>query len=143
MAEKELNLLLAVRKYSRYSVAGAIVLSFVFAQFIAESSITWQVAIALIALAIGIPHGALDHLVTLPRSNARTMAIFIAIYVVVAILAVVALLTWNVIGFIFVVVMSAARIQSVSKNIFMPLLPAHFPWLFPWLAIKALQLWKK
>ena len=109
MAVKELNLLLAVRKYSRYSVAGAIVLSFIFAQFIAESSITWQVAIALIALAIGIPHGALDHLVTLPRSNARTMAIFIAIYVVVAILAVVAILSWNVIGFIFVVVMSAVH----------------------------------
>ena len=109
MAEKELNLLLAVRKYSRYSVAGAIVLSFVFAQIIEDSTITWQVAIALVALAIGIPHGALDHLVTLPRSSASKMALFISIYVAVAVVAVIALLTWNVVGFIFVVLMSAVH----------------------------------
>jgi Brp/Blh family beta-carotene 15,15'-monooxygenase len=80
-----------------------------FAQFIEETSITWQVVIALIALAIGIPHGALDHLVTLPRSSAKKMALFISIYVAVAVIAVIALLTWNVVGFIFVVVMSAVH----------------------------------
>ena len=109
MAEIELDLLLKVRKYSRYAVALAIVLSFIFAQIIEDSSITWQVVIALIALAIGIPHGALDHLVTLPRSSRKKMALFIAIYIAVAVLAVVALLTWNVVGFIFVVVMSAVH----------------------------------
>jgi Brp/Blh family beta-carotene 15,15'-monooxygenase len=107
MAEIELDLLLKVRKYSRYAVAIAIVLSFIFAQFIEDSSITWQVVIALVALAIGIPHGALDHLVTLPRSSAKKMALFIVIYVAVAVAAVIALLTWNVFGFIFVVIMSA------------------------------------
>ena len=109
MAEIELDLLLKVRKFSRYAVALAIVLSFIFAQIIEDSSITWQVVIALIALAIGIPHGALDHLVTLPRSSRKKMALFIAIYIAVAVLAVVALLTWNVVGFIFVVVMSAVH----------------------------------
>ena len=109
MAELELDLLLKVRKFSRYAVALAIVLSFIFAQIIEDSSITWQVVIALIALAIGIPHGALDHLVTLPRSSRKKMALFIAIYVAVAVLAVIALLTWNVVGFIFVVVMSAVH----------------------------------
>ena len=109
MAEIELDLLLKVRKFSRYAVALAIVLSFIFAQIIEDSSITWQVVIALIALAIGIPHGALDHLVTLPRSSRKKMALFIAIYVAVAVLAVIALLTWNVVGFIFVVVMSAVH----------------------------------
>ena len=64
---------------------------------------------ALIALAVGIPHGALDHLVTLPRTSAAKMAVFILIYVAVAIAAVVALLTWSVIGFIGVVVMSAVH----------------------------------
>jgi Brp/Blh family beta-carotene 15,15'-monooxygenase len=105
----ELDLLLKVRKYSRFAVGFAIVLSLAFAQFIEETSITWQVVIALIALAIGIPHGALDHLVTLPRSSFKKMALFISIYVAVAVIAVIALLTWNVVGFIFVVVMSAVH----------------------------------
>ena len=109
MPEMELDLLLKVRKYSRFAVGFAIVLSLAFAQFIEETSITWQVVIALIALAIGIPHGALDHLVTLPRSSAKKMALFISIYVAVAVIAVIALLTWNVVGFIFVVVMSAVH----------------------------------
>ncbi len=109
MGEIELDLLLKVRKYSRYAVALAILLSFIFAQIIENSSITWQVVIALIALAVGIPHGALDHLVTLPRTSAAKMALFIAIYVALAAVAVIALLTWNVIGFIFVVAMSAVH----------------------------------
>jgi Brp/Blh family beta-carotene 15,15'-monooxygenase len=105
----ELDLLLMVRKYSRFAVGFAIVLSLAFSRFIEETSITWQVVIALIALAIGIPHGALDHLVTLPRSSVKKVALFISIYVAVAVIAVVALLTWNVVGFIFVVVMSAVH----------------------------------
>ena len=109
MREIELDLLLKVRKYSRYAVGVTIVLSFAFARIIEESEITWQVVIALIALAIGIPHGALDHLVTLPRSNFKKMALFITLYVAVAVLAVIALLTWNVVGFILVVVMSAVH----------------------------------
>ena len=109
MPEMELDLLLTVRKYSRFAVGFAIVLSFAFAQIIEESEITWQVVIALIALAIGIPHGALDHLVTLPRSSFKKMALFIALYVTVAVIAVIALLTWNVVGFILVLVMSAVH----------------------------------
>jgi Brp/Blh family beta-carotene 15,15'-monooxygenase len=109
MREIELDLLLKVRKYSRYAVGVAIVLSFAFARIIEESEITWQVVIALIALAIGIPHGALDHLITLPRSSFKKMALFITIYVAVAVIAVIAILTWNVVGFILVVVMSAVH----------------------------------
>ena len=109
MGEIELDLLNRVRKYSRYAVGLAIVLSFAFAQVIEDTNITWQVVVALLALAVGIPHGALDHLVTLPRSSTKKMAIFILVYVAVAVLAVVALLTWNVAGFIFVVVMSAVH----------------------------------
>jgi Brp/Blh family beta-carotene 15,15'-monooxygenase len=105
----ELELSLKVRKFSRFAIGFAIVLSFIFAQLIESSNITWQVVVALIALAVGIPHGALDHLVTLPRTSAAKMALFILIYVAVAITAVVALLTWSVIGFIGVVVMSAVH----------------------------------
>ena len=109
MREIELDLLLTVRKYSRYAVGVAIVLSFAFARIIEESEITWQVVIALVALAIGIPHGALDHLVTLPRSSFKKMALFITLYVAVAVIAVIAILTWNVVGFILVVIMSAVH----------------------------------
>jgi Brp/Blh family beta-carotene 15,15'-monooxygenase len=105
----ELELFLKVRKFSRFAIGFAIVLSLIFAQLIESSDITWQVVVALIALAIGIPHGALDHLVTLPRTSSAKMAVFIFVYVAVAITAVVALLTWNVIGFIVVVVMSAVH----------------------------------
>lgn len=87
----------------------AILASLIFAQVIESSDNTWQVVIAVIALAVGIPHGALDHLVTLPKSSAMKMAGFIAVYVAVAIIAVIALLTWNVAGFIFVVAMSAVH----------------------------------
>lgn len=109
MAEIELDLFLKVRKFSRIAVAVAIVVTFIFAQVIASSDTTWQVVIAVIALAVGIPHGALDHLVTLPKSSPLKMAGFIAIYVVVAVIAVIALLTWNVAGFVGVVIMSAVH----------------------------------
>jgi Brp/Blh family beta-carotene 15,15'-monooxygenase len=105
----ELELFRKVRKFSRFAIGFAIVISFIFAQLIESSDITWQVVVALIALAVGIPHGALDHVVTLPRSSATKMAVFIFISVAVAIAAVVALLTWSVIGFIGVVVMSAVH----------------------------------
>jgi len=105
----ELELFLKVRKFSRFAIGFAIVLSFIFAQLIESIDISWQVVVALIALAVGIPHGALDHLVTLPRTSSAKMAVFILVYVAVAIAAVVALLTWNVIGFIAVVVMSAVH----------------------------------
>lgn len=109
MAEIELDLFLKVRKFSRFAVGITIVASFAFAQLIASSDTTWQVVIAVIALAVGIPHGALDHLVTLPKSSPLKMAGFIVIYVAVAVLAVIALLTWNVEGFIVVVAMSAVH----------------------------------
>jgi Brp/Blh family beta-carotene 15,15'-monooxygenase len=67
----------------------------------------WQVVIAVIALAIGIPHGALDHLVTLPKAQPKKMAIFILIYVAVALVAVIGILQFNTVGFIIVLFMSA------------------------------------
>ena len=109
MRSIELALFQKVRKFSRLAVAVAILASLIFAQVIESSDNTWQVVIAVIALAIGIPHGALDHLVTLPKSSAIKMATFIAVYVAVAVIAVILLLTWNVAGFIFVVAMSAVH----------------------------------
>ena len=88
------------------AVAMVIVASLVAAQLIGSKDLTWQVAIALFALAVGIPHGALDHFVTVPRTNKKIMFIFISIYVLVACVAVLAILKWNVLGFQIVVLMS-------------------------------------
>jgi len=99
----------AVRTFSSAVVALAIVLSIIFSSWLGADSLNWQVAMAVIALAIGIPHGALDHLVTLPKAQPFKMAIFVTIYVVIALAAIWAILQWNVWGFIAVVVMSATH----------------------------------
>ena len=109
MRDLEYRLFSQVRTFSSIAVIIAIALYLTFSQFLGESSIQWQVVIAVIALALGIPHGALDHLVTLPKSKPTVMALFIAIYVLVAIVAVIVILKFNVIGFIFVLLMSATH----------------------------------
>jgi Brp/Blh family beta-carotene 15,15'-monooxygenase len=98
-----------IRTLSSAAVAVAILLSILFSQWLGAESLNWQIVLATAALAIGIPHGALDHLVTLPRSAPVRMAIFIVIYVAIALVAIYAILKWNVWGFIFVVVMSATH----------------------------------
>jgi len=95
------------RSISTAALIAVVALSALVTQAIDSSNISWQVVIALIALAVGIPHGALDHLVALPRSSFAKMASFIVLYVAIAVIAIWAILTWNVVGFIGVVVMSA------------------------------------
>jgi Brp/Blh family beta-carotene 15,15'-monooxygenase len=109
MRDLEYRLFSQVRAFSSIAVILAITLSLIFSQFLGESSIHWQVVIAATALALGIPHGALDHLVTLPKSKPAVMALFITIYVLVAVVAVIAILEFNVFGFIFVLLMSATH----------------------------------
>ena len=74
-----------------------------------SGSATWQVWLAVIALAVGIPHGAMDHIVTVPDMKPWRMTVFITAYLAVVGLAVAALLVWNVLGFALVVVMSAVH----------------------------------
>ena len=109
MKSGEVKLFDAIRSFSSIAILVGIALSLFFSQILGENSMQWQVAIAVAALAIGIPHGALDHLVTLPKSRPLVMAGFISLYVLVAIVAVIAILNFNVIGFIFVLVMSAVH----------------------------------
>ena len=98
-----------VRRFSTFSVVAVSALSLIFSSWLGAESLNWQVIIAIIALAVGIPHGALDHLVTLPRTQPAKMAIFIAIYIAIALIAIWAILKWNVWGFIAVVIMSATH----------------------------------
>lgn len=107
MSSAQAKIFKTTRFFSSLSVSAVVLVSLLFRSLFENSNITWQVVIALIALAIGIPHGALDHLVTLPRASFSRMTLFVGIYVAVAVLAVWAILSWNVVGFIGVVVMSA------------------------------------
>jgi Brp/Blh family beta-carotene 15,15'-monooxygenase len=107
MQENAAVLFNRVRLFSTVSVSLAILTSLIFSDLLGSSSMGWQVIIAVIALAIGIPHGALDHLVTLPKTEPKKMALFIIVYVAVAIVAVIGILKFNIVGFIVVLFMSA------------------------------------
>ena len=107
MRKNAVVLFTRVRLFSTISVILAILASLFFSGFLGQGSMGWQVIIAVVALAIGIPHGALDHLVTLPKAQPKKMALFIVVYVAVAIVAVVGILKFNTVGFILVLFMSA------------------------------------
>jgi Brp/Blh family beta-carotene 15,15'-monooxygenase len=107
MQKNAVVLFTRVRLFSTISVILAIAASLFFSDLLGEGSLGWQVVIAVIALAIGIPHGALDHLVTLPKTEPKKMGFFIIVYVAVAIIAVFGILKFNTVGFILVLFMSA------------------------------------
>jgi beta-carotene 15,15'-dioxygenase len=107
MQENAVLLFKQVRLFSSIAVAVGILITLIFSELLDSSSMSWQVVVAVIALAVGIPHGALDHLVTLPKAKPLKMAGFILVYVAVAVVAVVGILEFNTIGFIIVLFMSA------------------------------------
>jgi Brp/Blh family beta-carotene 15,15'-monooxygenase len=107
MNQSHLALFRRVRLFSSGAVALAIVFSVIFSTSLGKDSLDWQIVMAALALAVGIPHGALDHLVTLKNSAPLRMALFITLYVCAALLAIWAILQWNVFGFIAVVLMSS------------------------------------
>ena len=109
MDTAKLRTFAAVHTFANICVAITIFLSILFSSWFGADSLNWQVGLAVIALAIGIPHGALDHLVTLPKSKPGVMAFFVTIYVAIALAAIWAILQWNVWGFIAVVLMSATH----------------------------------
>jgi Brp/Blh family beta-carotene 15,15'-monooxygenase len=94
----------------RFSRVSAVIALLLFAGIQAANSelaIEAQIALAIVALAIGIPHGAIDHLITIPRSSRFNFVLFIAIYTLIAVVAALAIAKWNLIGFQLVVLMSA------------------------------------
>lgn len=109
MVETKIRLFSRVRTLSSAVIAIATVLSLLFSQWLGTNTLGWQLVLATIALGIGIPHGAMDHLVTLPKAAPIRMAFFITLYVAIALLAIYAILRWNVWGFIFVLIMSATH----------------------------------
>ena len=59
----------SVRSFSTLAAISAIIISGLFTLLNFGESLGWQVGLAVLALAIGIPHGAVDHLVALPATS--------------------------------------------------------------------------
>lgn len=106
MQQQELRLLNQIRAVSRYLIAAGILVSIPLTTFF-DSAIELQVAIALLALAIGIPHGAVDHIVTVPKFQPLRMTLFLAGYLAVVGIVILAILSENLLGFQLIVVLSA------------------------------------
>ena len=95
------------QKFSRISV-GAAVVGFLFLKAIGiDLSLSVQLVIALSALLIGIPHGAVDHLISISSKSRIRLALFILIYTFIAVGAGMGIATWNLLGFRLVLLMSA------------------------------------
>ena len=106
MVLSETKLLRNLRVLSRYCILAGILTSLAFLPF-GGMPMQWQIGLALLALAIGIPHGAVDHLITVPNASLTRMTVFIFGYLAVAGLAIWGILASPVLGFQAVVVMSA------------------------------------
>ena len=97
------------RTFSVWAVFAVVALSLLLSLFFGSGSASWQVWLAVAALAVGIPHGALDHLVTVPSMEKKKMALFVVSYLAVVAVVVAVVFIWPVPGFVFVVVMSAVH----------------------------------
>ena len=97
----------SVRNFSTIAVVIAILISGILYLLSLSENLSWQVALAVFALAIGIPHGAVDHLVALPATSKSKLILLILGYVAIAVVAVLAILHWNKLGFQLVLAMSA------------------------------------
>ena len=95
------------RLFSVWAVLAVTAVSATLSLVFGGGSASWQVWVAVAALAVGIPHGALDHLVTVPDMAPKKMTAFIAGYLAAVFVAIGLILLWPVPGFIFVVIMSA------------------------------------
>ena len=106
MVLSETKLLNNLRAISRYCILFGIVVALVFLPF-GGIALEWQIVLALVALTIGIPHGAVDHLITVPKLASLKMALFLTAYLGVVGVAIWAILSANLLGFQAVVLMSA------------------------------------
>lgn len=95
------------RKRSRQGIIAVSLFIAVLSLFTREISISTQLVVALIALLIGIPHGAIDHLVAIPSRPRSRFIAYILVYIVIAVLAGWLIATWSLTGFRLVLLMSS------------------------------------
>jgi len=94
-------------RWSRLGAIATIALLILLRLALPDINLSIQLVIALIGLVVGIPHGAIDHLISIPAHPRSRFAAYILGYTAIAVLAGWAIATWNLIGFQIVVVMSA------------------------------------
>lgn len=108
MQESQLRLLTRVRDTSSLTVLIGLAVTATLSQILV-SEMNWQIAVALIALVIGIPHGAVDHLLAIPNLFSIKMAIFLLKYLLATGLAIWFILQFPLLGFQLIVFFSAAH----------------------------------
>ena len=95
------------RRVSRLGLISVIFLLLLYKLIFGEINLTAQLVIALMALMAGIPHGAIDHLISMPSKPRSKFALYIFIYILIAVLAGWAIAIWNLNAFRAVLIMSA------------------------------------
>ena len=96
-------------RFSRRAAGLAIIAILLVRFFGFQIPISAQIVIALISLLIGIPHGAIDHLIAVPKVPRWRFTLYIVLYTAVAILAGWGIATWNRYGFIAIVLLSSVH----------------------------------
>ena len=96
-----------MQKFSRMAVVATIVSFALLSLLGIHISISIQISIALLALLLGVPHGAVDHLISISTSSKVRFAIFILLYILLALMAGYAIARWNLLGFQLVLLMSS------------------------------------
>jgi Brp/Blh family beta-carotene 15,15'-monooxygenase len=96
-----------IERFSRGAIVVTIVIFGLLRVTGIELNLSAQVTIALIGLLIGIPHGAIDHLISIPATPRSRFYLYIVLYIVIALVAGWMIATWNLRGFQVVVVMSS------------------------------------
>ena len=118
MQESQYSLLIKIRQISLGSVFFGLGLALILVQ-LSSNQVSWQVAIALTALVIGIPHGAVDHLIAIPELFSFKMAIFLVKYLLATGLAIWFLVLFPLFGFQIIVVLSALHFGVGDASFYM------------------------
>ena len=101
------NLYLGAEQISRLAILVALLSLFALHLMRVVLPVETEIAIAFISLCIGIPHGAVDHLIAIPSKPRSRFALSIALYIAIALFAGWAIAHWNLIGFQIVLLVSA------------------------------------
>jgi Brp/Blh family beta-carotene 15,15'-monooxygenase len=118
MQESQYGLLVKIRQISLVSVLAGLGITVVLLQAL-SNQVGWQVAIALAALVIGMPHGAVDHLIAIPELFSFKMAIFLTKYLLATGLAIGFMLLFPLLGFEMIVFFSALHFGVGDASFFM------------------------
>jgi len=118
MQESQYGLLTRIREISLIGVLAGLAISVICLQLF-SGQLDWQIVITLTALVIGIPHGAVDHLIAIPELFSLRMAIFLVKYLLATGIAIWFLLAFPLLGFQLVVFFSALHFGVGDASFFM------------------------